>query len=65
MITQRERAEMLAYSLGISIFLGEDGRLSQNGPGEEIRPPASAHPLPRGGDEVLKTAIQVLAEKAS
>jgi hypothetical protein len=55
---------MLALSLGISIFLGDDGRLSQNGPGEEIRPPDNAHPLPLGGDEVLKTAIQVLAEKA-
>lgn len=61
MMTRREQGEALAYALGISIFLGSEGELTQHGPGEEIRPPSNAHVTPLGGDEVMRDAFKAAA----
>jgi hypothetical protein len=44
----RARAERMAYSLGITLFLREDGTIAQNPPGEKIKPPPSALPTDQG-----------------
>lgn len=37
-----EIAERVAYSLGINVYLSDDGKITQHPPGQEIRAPASA-----------------------
>ncbi len=49
--TIEQMAAELAYSLGVSMWI-RDGRIWQNGPGQEIRPPPGATPTPLGVPEV-------------
>jgi hypothetical protein len=37
-----ELAERVAYSLGMNVYLREDGSIAQHPPGQEIRAPASS-----------------------
>lgn len=44
----RQKAEQLAYSLGIALYLRPDGTIGQSPPGELIAPPPSAVPTMHG-----------------
>ena len=49
MAYSRKQAEDMAYSLGISMYFDhKTGKISQNGPGDLIIPPAGAKPTPHG-----------------
>jgi hypothetical protein len=52
--TIRDKAQQLAESLGISVWLRADGTCHQHGPGEELRPSARALPAPHGDTPVSK-----------
>jgi len=44
----REKVESLAYGMGISFYIREDGTVHQNGPGVEVRTTPKAKPVPHG-----------------
>jgi hypothetical protein len=49
-----ELAEKVANSLGINVYVREDGKIAQHPPGQEVRAPASSKPtLSHGGDRTL------------
>jgi hypothetical protein len=48
MQTIEEKARALAYGLVISLYITDDCRITQNGPGREILPPEGAKPIPHG-----------------
>jgi hypothetical protein len=43
---QRRKAEKLTYTLGIPLYLRDDGQIAQTPPGERIEPPPAALPTP-------------------
>ena len=43
-----EKVESLAYGMGISFYVREDGTVHQNGPGYEVRTVPKALPVPHG-----------------
>lgn len=45
---RRRKVAEMAYALGIALYLAEDGKISQSGPGERVEPPASARPTEHG-----------------
>lgn len=45
---RRRKAEELAYSLGIALYLRDDGTIAQFGPGELIDPGPRSRPLGHG-----------------
>ena len=50
----RQQAEMLAHGLGIPFYVGQDGTITQMGPGERIDSPAGSLPMPHGAAEMPK-----------
>ena len=44
----REKVESLAYGMGISFYIREDGTVHQNGPGFEVLTSPKAKPVPHG-----------------
>ncbi len=49
MDTLEQKAHEMANGMGISVWI-RDGRIWQHGPGQEIRPPVNAKPVPHGVD---------------
>lgn len=47
-VAEHRKVADMAYALGIALYLGEDGHISQNGPGELIEPARGATPNPHG-----------------
>lgn len=45
---RRQQAEAMAYALGIALYLGADGTISQREPGERIDPAPGALPTAHG-----------------
>lgn len=54
--SSRQQAEMLARALGIPFYVGQDGTITQTGPGERIDPSAGSLPVPHGAAEMPKKA---------
>jgi hypothetical protein len=48
MTAQRRRAEAMAYSLGIALYLRDDGTFGQFPPGERIDPAPGSTPIGHG-----------------
>lgn len=44
----RRKAAEMAYGLGIALYVGTDGRISQFGPGDRIDPAPGARPTEHG-----------------
>jgi hypothetical protein len=41
----RDQNQVLAYALGIPLYVDDAGRVTQHGPGRRIDPPSDAKPL--------------------
>lgn len=50
--TLEQKAQDMADGLGIPFYITADGRITQNGPGREVRPRDSAKPIPHEVEEV-------------
>jgi hypothetical protein len=47
-LTVEQKAREMTYGLGISLYITQDGRITQSGPGREILPPNGATPYSHG-----------------